>query len=30
MRDMNFNPGIGISKPFFNKDRYIGKLTRTP
>ncbi len=27
MRDMNFNPGIGISKPFFNKDRYIGKLT---
>ena len=30
MRDMNFNPGIGISKPFFNKDRYIGKLTMLP
>lgn len=27
MRDLNFNPGIGISKPFFNKDRYVGKLT---
>lgn len=27
MRDMNFNPGIGWSKPFFNKDRYIGKMT---
>lgn len=27
MRDMNFNPGIGLSRPFFNKDRYIGKLT---
>ena len=27
MSDINFNPGIGITKPFFNKDRYVGKLT---
>lgn len=27
MRDINFNPGIGISRPFFNKGRYMGKLT---
>lgn len=27
MRDMNFNPGIGWSKPFFNKDRYVGMMT---
>ncbi len=27
MHDLNFNPGIGWSKPFFNKDRYMGKLT---
>jgi outer membrane phospholipase A len=27
MRDLNFNPGIGISKPFFSKDRYLGKMT---
>lgn len=27
MRDLNFNPGIGWSKPFFSKDRYLGKLT---
>lgn len=27
MRDMNFNPGIGWTKPFFNKDRYVGKMT---
>lgn len=27
MRDMNFNPGIGLSKPFFGKGRYLGKLT---
>lgn len=27
MRDMNFNPGIGWSKPFFSKDRYVGKVT---
>jgi len=27
MRDINFNPGIGWTKPFFNKDRYVGKLT---
>ncbi|MDE7347739.1 MAG: phospholipase A [Muribaculaceae bacterium] len=27
MSDLNFNPGIGWSKPFFIKDRYCGKLT---
>lgn len=27
MRDLNFNPGIGISKALFNKDRYVGKVT---
>lgn len=27
MRDLNFNPGIGLSKPFFSKDRYVGKMT---
>ncbi len=27
MRDMNFNPGIGWTKPFFSKGRYIGKMT---
>ena len=27
MGDINFNPGIGISKPFFNKNRYVGKMT---
>lgn len=27
MRDLNFNPGIGWTKPFFNKDRYVGKMT---
>lgn len=27
MRDLNFNPGIGLSKPFFSKGRYIGKMT---
>lgn len=27
MRDINFNPGIGWTKPFFSKDRYVGKLT---
>lgn len=27
MRDMNFNPAIGITKPFFSKDRYVGKMT---
>lgn len=25
MRDINFNPGIGIAKPLFSKDRYVGK-----
>lgn len=27
MSDLNFNPGIGWSKPFFIKDRYSGKMT---
>lgn len=27
MGDINFNPGIGISKPFFSKNRYVGKIT---
>lgn len=27
MSDLNFNPGIGWSKPFFVKDRYCGKAT---
>lgn len=27
MRDMNFNPGIGLTKPLFSKDRYVGQLT---
>lgn len=27
MRDLNFNPGLGWSKPFFSKNRYVGKLT---
>ncbi len=27
MHDLNFNLGIGWSKPFFNKGRYAGKLT---
>lgn len=27
MHDLNFNPGIGLSKPFFGKGRYLGKLT---
>lgn len=27
MSDLNFNPGIGWSKPFFVKDRYAGKMT---
>lgn len=27
MHDLNFNPGIGWSIPFFNKDRYLGKFT---
>lgn len=27
MTDLNFNPGIGICKPLFVKDRFIGKLT---
>ena len=27
MKDLNFNPGIGIAKPIFNKNRYIGKAS---
>lgn len=27
MHDINFNPGIGIARPFFIADRYVGKLT---
>jgi len=27
MTDLNFNPGVGLTKPLFVKDRYIGKLT---
>lgn len=27
MHDINFNPGIGLSRPFFVHDRYAGKLT---
>lgn len=27
MTDLNFNPGIGICKPLFSQDRFIGKLT---
>lgn len=27
MRDLNFNPGIGWSIPFFSKGRYAGKFT---
>lgn len=27
MTDLNFNPGIGITKPLFAKNRYIGKMT---
>jgi phospholipase A1 len=27
MTDLNFNPGIGLTKPLFIKDRFIGKLS---
>ncbi|MDE7473684.1 MAG: phospholipase A [Muribaculaceae bacterium] len=27
MTDLNFNPGIGLCKPLFTRDRFIGKLT---
>ncbi|MDE7119996.1 MAG: phospholipase A, partial [Muribaculaceae bacterium] len=27
MTDLNFNPGIGLAKPLFVKDRFVGKLT---
>lgn len=27
MRDLNFNPGIGLTKPIFVKNRYVGKAS---
>lgn len=27
MRDLNFNPGIGLTKPLFVKNRFIGKVS---
>lgn len=27
MRDLNFNPGLGLTKPIFVHDKYIGKVT---
>lgn len=27
MHDINFNPGIGLARPFFIDNRYVGKLT---
>ncbi len=27
MTDLNFNPGIGLTKPLFVKNRYIGKVS---
>lgn len=27
MTDLNFNPGVGLAKPIFVKDRFIGKAT---
>ena len=27
MRDLNFNPGLGITRPIFVKNRFIGKVT---
>lgn len=27
MTDLNFNPGIGLTKPLYVKDRFIGKVT---
>lgn len=27
MTDLNFNPGIGLTKPFFVRDKYIGKMS---
>lgn len=27
MRDFTFNPGIGIARPIFTKDRYVGRAT---
>lgn len=27
MRDMNFNPGIGWTKPFYSRGKYVGKMS---
>ena len=27
MHDFSFNPGIGLTKPLFSKDRFVGKMT---
>ena len=27
MHDMNFNPGIGLTKPFYIKNRYVGRMS---
>ena len=27
MTDLNFNPGLGLTKPLFVKDRYVGKMS---
>ena len=29
MTDLNFNPGVGLAKPLFVKDRFVGKLSLT-
>lgn len=29
MTDLNFNPGIGLTKPLFVRDRFVGKATLT-
>lgn len=29
MRDLNFNPGIGLARPFFRDNRYVGKAMLT-
>lgn len=29
MTDLNFNPGIGLTKPLFVRNRYVGKVTLT-
>ncbi len=29
MTDLNFNPGVGLCKPLFSMDRFVGKVTLT-